>query len=189
MKLYFAKWLPVEGEIKQGDKVLVSRGMGKFIGTVIGDKIISNNKDLSYPLNEVEKVKVKFFLCSRDVQKTDKEIYVHKPDGTEVTKVELIDIISDGKSTAVMFKWNDKTPGTLIQNAFKVIGQISPEATWVKEGDEFDKEEINLQWYDDSGFSDYPWFDYFEDDDMPKWEEYEDKYKRVQIKGPCGHFH
>lgn len=133
---YFTKYLPVEGEINEGDKFL------DHTDNLIKDAHIPeiyNNPHVPY-FDGYKKVKL--FLCSRDVQKTDKEIYVHKPDGSEVTKVELIDIISDKENTVVMFKWGEQTPGTLIQNTFKKIGEISPGAKWVKEGNEFDEDEV-----------------------------------------------
>lgn len=85
-KAYFVKYLPVEGNIEEGDKVLVSRPMGAFIGTIINNKIVSDNNVLVYPMNEVEKVKVKLFLCSRDIKPEDylKEGNVHiYHDGSE----------------------------------------------------------------------------------------------------------
>jgi len=179
---YFIKYLPVEGEINEGDKFL------DHTDNLIKDAHIPeiyNNPHVPY-FDGYKKVKL--FLCSRDIQKTDKEIYVHKPDGSEATKVELIDIISDKEITAVMFKWGEQTPGTLIQNTFKVIGEISPEAKWVKEGDEFDEEEI--EWICDSG----------DEQRISIWSLRElaknDGEKFIfpnggtyAVKGPCGHFH
>lgn len=171
---YFTKYLPVEGEINEGDKFL------DHTDNLIKDAHIPeiyNNPHVPY-FDGYKKVKL--LLCSRDIQKTDKEIYVHKPDGSESTKVELIDIISDKENTSVMFKWSDQTPGTLIQNTFKEIGEISPEATWVKEGDEFDEDEVFatlIGTMNNEGKSVY----------LLKQEDIDFHY--IQVKGPCGHFH
>lgn len=49
------------------------------------------------------------------------------------------------------------------------IGQVSPEATWVVENQEFDEDEIDTIYYD-------------------KERNY-GEVEFVRIKGPCGHFH
>lgn len=65
----------------------------------------------------------------------------------------------------------DKVPdGTIIggfigDNYVTVIGEISPEASYVKEGDEFEESSIRYGVEGD------------------KWSD------AIYIKGPCGHFH
>lgn len=56
---------------------------------------------------------------------------------------------------------------------FKIIGEISPEAKWVKEGDEFVEDEIFLSKYGSN------W-----DNKKPLSQKY-----TAFIKGSCGHFH
>ena len=72
--------------------------------------------------------------------------------------------------------WNnphvDYWDGIKEEDRYRVIGEISPDATWVKEGDEFDEEEIVV--------SRKP---------MKKYIENNPYCKIVNIKGPCGHFH
>lgn len=149
-KPYFAKYLPVEGEIKEGDKVLVSRPMGAFIGTVVSNKIVSDNNVLMYSLNEVEKAKVKLFLCSRDVKMGDKV----KIEGGSFNDYEI-----------------DREEQIFNGHLFyKIIGEISPEATWIKEGDEFDITDVKRIAI---GIGN------------PVGSE----YHIYEILGPCGHFH
>jgi hypothetical protein len=88
MKKYFAKYLPVEGEIK----------------------------------------KVKLFLCSRNIEVGDKYYY----NGTETD-------ICDSEIRLEQIKEQEEKHG---QKRFKVIGEISPEAIWVKEEDGFDEDDI-----------------------------------------------
>jgi hypothetical protein len=96
----------------------------------------------------------KLFLCSKDIQVGDKvmdekgQIY-HADEGN----IHFI--------------------GDTIQG-YKVIGEISPDATWVKEGDEFTEEELSYK-YDGAYLHLTHW--------MP------DVLKIIGIKGPCGHFH
>jgi len=65
------------------------------------------------------------FLCSRDIQAGDE---VQSKLGTLDGKVEHKFQLEEALKEDV---W------------FKVIGEISPEAIWVKEGDEFDEDEIS----------------------------------------------
>lgn len=62
----------------------------------------------------------------------------------------------------------------------KVIGPMSPNATWVKEKDEFESGDI---YTDGLGF--IWWFDYKGE----KSSEPNGYYKYLRVKGPCGHFH
>jgi hypothetical protein len=94
MKQYFAKYLPVEGEIKEGDIVIGMDGK-----------------------------KVKLFLCSRNIQVGDKVLDIRTNTWKEVNNSCGVELYKQ--------KPND------IQ--FKVIGEISPNAKWVKEGDEFEE--------------------------------------------------
>lgn len=121
MKKYFAKYITIEGDIKKGDLVMEPNGMvykvgghGKDTGFTLLNHLDGSFYDMSDLFN-----KVKLVLCSR--KKLIKKF-------TYINQMAL--------------KWGDKTPGTLIQNTFKVIGEISPDNTWVKENDQFDEEEV-----------------------------------------------
>lgn len=156
---YFANYLPVEGEIE------------------IGDMYFYKN---SYPVKRLEKEtvpktedykKAQLFLCSRDIQVGDKDVHYIHSSGEE----ELIKEVKYEHQFAFIISLKEGVGKDL----FKVIGPISPEATWVKEGDEFEEESIKrytllppnhltiyLQQNERLG---YPTF--------------------LKIKGPCGHFH
>lgn len=108
---FFAKYLPVEGEINIGDYVQYE-GFTHYVSKAVLE---------SYP-TEVEKVKL--FLCSRDIQVGD-EIYTDDPFWPQFTKLQYEQENKDMDE-----------PRTT--ECFKVIGEISPNAIWVKEGDEFD---------------------------------------------------
>lgn len=110
MKQYFAKYLSVEGEIKDGDMVSNEDGIFEYKGRI-------NIPDTYLPK------KVKLFLCSRDI--------------CPLCNGECGTIHPDGLSGIACVKCNGEG------KVDTVIGEISPDAKWVKEGDEFDKEEIN----------------------------------------------
>lgn len=105
MKQYFAKYLPVEGEIKELDK----------FNSVSGELPGSQH--------------VRLFLCSRDIQVKD------------LKPREDVFYDDKGMTHEVTQSWIDGRT-TFPHTWFKVIGEISPEAIWVKEGDEFSKEEV-----------------------------------------------
>lgn len=89
-------------------------------------------------------MRYKSMLISSDIQIGDKVRYNMAPESEHVADEEC-----------------------LIMDCFKVIGEISPEATYVKEGAEFDKDEIDSTWYSSTDCS----------------------QRICKIKGPCGHFH
>lgn len=170
MKQYFAKYLPVEGEIKVGDKVeSESSGRPKVTVTSITEKgdYVTDERDWyepdSYfvlPKEKAKKFSKTLFLCSRNIQVGDKFRHYHidpkksaelrKPvhNFNNLSKEEdVCDKVEDGKVW-----WSRDSPyvtqrvnyATTIEGCFKVIGKISPNAIWVKEGMEFDEEEWRL---------------------------------------------
>ncbi len=133
-KLYFAKYLPVEGEIKEGDW---------FWSTpeVQGKKLWQNTSAISVTSNILSGYhlqKIKLFLCSRDIQIGDKYL-----EHTQVRPDRYSEFTADDET----FFYEPNR----IENAFKVAGPVSEGAlTFVKEGDEFDKDEIKIFKYADS---------------------------------------
>lgn len=131
MKPYFAKYLSVEGEIKENDLLINPAGTYEYY---------RKSLDITGSIYNGCK-KVKLFLCSRDIQVGDmvQEIFY---DGT------LSKMYSFGKLPNIndlVILYNGKLHHqTRIENIIKVIGEISPEATWVKEGDEFTEDEIKI---------------------------------------------
>lgn len=123
-KPYFTKWIPVEGEIKEGDTIIYTNGATQHIAEYRSpyyDKY-SNLK------------KLKLFLCSRDIQIGDKDIHtgIMQDYGEEIVKevkyqhqLDFMRGVSEANKTEI----------------FKVIGEPSPKAIWVEEGMEFDEDE------------------------------------------------
>lgn len=110
----------------------------------------------------------------------------------------------DNKFHLVLFKvGKEKKTLNGTEVSMKLIGQVSPEATWVKDRDLFSKDEFRVMgenaWGELHPISYYkkkteitgPW-----ENDWGKWKpnpislKEKDKPKIfVEIKGPCGHFH
>lgn len=168
MKTYFAKYLPVEGEINIGDKYFTKQGKLHSLG-------IKPNSEMLNP--EESLAKAKLFLCSRDIQIGDKVKLQLIPNKTKWLDGKVIEIPTD----TVLIKL--KNDFIIITNpdswCFKVIGEISPEATWVKEGDEFDESVVQIMGENQFG----------ELHDLGLYKKSDNVNIVCLIKGPCGHFH
>lgn len=183
MKKYFAKYLPVEGEIKLNKPFFEK------------DKLImgwDNPHDMTY-INEKKYIQAaKLSLCSRDIQIGDK--FQQNPASFPAYISNCIDVKDGFAICDEDRKW---TLGTI----FKVIGEISLEATWVKEGMEFDEGEVYIKYhvgyeclcektlgYEDENCTHYK-------GGVNKYVDgcYREIYKstayEIKVKGPCGHFH
>ena len=113
---YFCKYLPVEGEIKEGDKVLY---LGKLREVSLMDNrlIIWGGEAFVQILTEK---KVKLFLCSRDIEMGNK----------------VLGNIESKEEYTFMEGMNAKY-------CTKVVGEISKDAlSYVKEGMEYDEEDV-----------------------------------------------
>jgi hypothetical protein len=209
MKLYFAYYVPVDGEItwEMGEIPLFyydlnNRGYlcnGKRMPN-LEIKCTLNNGTIFYEGHGRFK-QAKLHICSRDIEAGDKVRFrlAAKAIEKELECVEtFMDDNIDGQRTlTAVIKDGDyliyTTPDTTNQ-CYKVIGIVSPDATWIKEGMEFDQDEIEIvplrtrsEWlYQDRNYQPY-------EREVAIKERYE-KYcetapKKVMIKGPCGHFH
>lgn len=120
---YFAKYLPVEGKVTNDCVAIGESGVTYIIKSI--NKEDDNGgtarsiKGEYLILNRLKLTKL--FLCSRDIQVGD------------IVTNELGDTR----------EWN-KLDESFNDNRlrFKVIGEISPNAVWVKDGDEFDGEDV-----------------------------------------------
>jgi len=167
-----AKYLPIEGEINIGDTVIFPNGV---IGTILSpnkktsggfgyaidyNQGVGKAKEVLESLRGKEKL-TKLFAVTQDIEVGDEINYV--PDLPHL------------KKGMVTHKITEKYDGDFIMddgylmpnNGFKILGELSPNATWVKEGEEI---EINEGW--------------------DKWEGPEGIEPVIcQVLGPCGHYH
>ncbi len=159
---YFTKYLPVEGEIKEKDFFIFNGKVAQVIHMKEKYIQISYNGQSGVRANFDDCKKVKLFLCSRNIQKGDEITYLNGLKRTIVTE-EFADAIS--------LAYERNSFGG--DGHYKIIGEISRHAAWVKEGDEFEHKEVALTslWQD--------W-----DSHTPLSGE-----AIVFVKGPCKHFH
>jgi hypothetical protein len=139
---YFTKHLPVEGEIKEGDHVR-RQNSGKVEGPCT---------DISLLILDKHDQKVKLFLVSRDIQVGDNTFDLDDNYNYGIVK-EIIE-------SEAYFNESDLDSRYLIL-LYKVIGEVSPNAVWVKEGMEFEEKDIQLTdfkfiWSDEQCCSDCP---------------------------------
>jgi hypothetical protein len=123
MKKYFAKYCSDEGEINEGDKV---RHNGQIVTILKKEGEGDTYKTDGFPVYGSNLQKVKLFLCSKDIEIGDK--------CREFNNIDK-EIIADWDEVTTSIEY----PGFVY---FKILGEISTEAKWVKEGDEFDEDEI-----------------------------------------------
>lgn len=143
-------------------------------------------KDHGIPVDYEQEVRL--FLCTREIEVGDKVKFQLAPDHSNWQELEVIDVYKDeNEHTATLQDGDFKIYTTPDKWCFKVIGPISSEATWVKEGMEFEEDEVKL-------------IKICHDDSHPPYDSYcsyccrssrcgNDEGDEAFIKGPCGHFH
>lgn len=142
MKPYFTKYLPVEGEVKEGD--ITNHGIVKSVEKNKGEnpdelKILKEGVRFWYTFTKgglgtnKNTRKVKLFLCSRDIQVGDTCI---DGEGDIVTIIDNKEESKDG----FQIRLEDSYP----LGCFKVIGEVSPDAIWVTEGMEFEESDLEF---------------------------------------------
>lgn len=141
-KPYFAKFMPTSGEIEEGD-----------FGFAPDGKVTYFNKARAKHFGP-ECTKAKLVICTRNVKEDDEVSDSRGNKKTIRTQKEL------NKFLVLI------NSGELV----KVIGEPSPEAKWITEGQEFDKDDLMAHGYGMNWTDDH-------------------KNLRFKIKGPCGYFH
>jgi len=175
-KKYFTRHLPVEGEVQDGDWFFFE---GRNLPLRKDSKL---EAECPLSTDDNPKIKVKLFLCSRDIQVGDKGYNPNPYRNYELEEIIICETPEGyklGFLTANYPDGHNKVP-FYVPQPFKIIGEISPEAMWVKEGDEFDEDEVKQIWWHPIGDCETI---------PPRDENYTKKLKRFMILGPCKHFH
>lgn len=205
MSTYFTKYLPVEGEIKNGDLYFQT-----YQKNQIGIAQIPKEYDNPHVCYYDGFQKVKLFLCSRDITFDNYQLNLdYSEDFLQSEYIKYSDDVS-------FEQWFNSNIKYIQSIAFKVIGEVSTEATWVTEGMEFNEEDIklvngvNVMYYTRASKSTTviiipPYEKYTEDilsDELQYWLDNPDQYgitsakivgqpfvHNIMIKVQCGHFH
>lgn len=119
---YFTKYIPVEGRPEPGD-IIIKDGKLSKVGC--------------HGLGSATKwKKAKLFVCSRDIEVGDKvNGDIDAFNLGIVTKIE-------GVVAWVKENTTNREEDWMKSSLYKVVGEVSPGAIWVKEGDEFEREEL-----------------------------------------------
>ena len=124
------------------------------------------------PVEENPKIS-KMFLCSRDIKIGD--IIYDSKFNTKYLYTEEIDFDSDIPTIS----------GADI-TGYKIIGKISPEANWLKEGMEFSEDEIKVQFIE----GDFEGRQFTLSEGKVFYGNSPHKAPiHILLKGSCGHFH
>lgn len=191
MKKYFAKFLMVDGEINEGDHYKCSDSNKILRSAMTGDF-------LDHTLWSVSLQKMKLFLLSREVEIGDE---VHSK--LYWNKGVIEGFKEDSKKTTFYFvgKTNTLKDWHVTNGWGKKIGEISSGAIWVKDGDEFDNNDIEMvynakkeclcetvNWWTDTNSCDHEIEDHYNKARMCG--RYINVVCKVKIKCPtCNNFH
>lgn len=183
MTKYFTKYLPVEDEIKEGDKIYFkhdgSRGLMNERG--LPKWVIDKCKERGYKTG-------KLFICTKDIKVGDKVVKDASnwksndfdSWGRGEGEAEVLEVIPD-----IDLRWEGGRAWEDLKQILKVVGEVSPKAEWVKEGH---------TWGEDFYYDCFPRHEH-DDDGKTIWhDEYDlpDPNRKIpiyNIKGPCGHYH
>lgn len=145
---YFTKWIPVEGPIKTGDKIIHNDAPGilsvEDVRTSNPDEtalVVKDDNGLAFSVNIPDCQKVKLFLCSRNIKAGDKIYWTDPEDGVSSQFNTAIEV---SENMVFMSEPDASEIEAFPHECIKVIGEISPDAIWVKEGDQFDKDDWAL---------------------------------------------
>jgi hypothetical protein len=132
---YFAKYIGVPDEVQVGLLFKANHNHNAGVVETIEDEgertrviYLCEGEQKRWTLKSMGSV-VKLFLCSRDIQVND-----------------LVTNIDTGKERNITTKAELSLAQMQIGVLVKVIGEISPEDKWVKEGDEFEENDWNYAW-------------------------------------------
>lgn len=129
-QLYFAKWIPVEGEIKEGDNYVRPGGL------------LNKRLEAGFPY-PFDWKKVQLFLCSSDVA-VEEECFVEDEYVGQHKPTVIKDIIKEEGLEDVLILSNHRN--IKCNAVYKVIGKVSDEAVWVKPGMRFTEEQLRWKY-------------------------------------------
>lgn len=127
MESFFAAYIPVSGEIQDGDTI---RYDGEYYKVVKGPSSGPGEIEMDlvkYLHSNVQKVAL--LLCSYDIKEGDM-VSSLLTDRTYFTKASK-EHVSSNKNVDNNNRY------------FKVVGEVSPKASWVKDGDKIDVNELD----------------------------------------------
>lgn len=219
MKQLFTKYFKVTGELNEGDLFLIDNkpsihkflGMDKEMDNYVWMRVIegyegeAGKEYMAHIVNIQGKDKVKMYLCSRDIKEGD-TVFFRLAAGAVEKQLTCIETymspnITGNETLTAVIKDDDfvsqihTTPDETNQ-CYKVIGEVSQNALWVKPGDEFNLEDLKRGYKPARfssmiiGFVDYTVEQILQEQNyLKKTASGIELHTVYQIMGPCGHFH
>jgi hypothetical protein len=133
MKTNFAMYLPVEGEVNVGDSYLY-KDTGQVL---ICESLLEADRLNGHSLIKREGQKVQLFVCSRDIQFGDKNVYYKGVCSDSELYIKLPEAINIPTLEQIRAAFLED-----VNAALKIISEIPPELNWVEEGYEFDENDL-----------------------------------------------
>lgn len=183
---YFAKYLPTEGDVIMTHEEFVAQKQLFHDGRLYDHHPMLNNREpwkytFLIPCGESTGTHVLIkecqpavlTLCSHDVQKDDR-VYFADPDDGISSGYYVVSSVGE----TIFIKSETAFIEALPEELVMIIGRISPDAIWVKEGDELEATEVNLgETFPGGSIS------------REAQQILTGKTPDIKILGPCGHFH
>lgn len=192
-KLYIVKVLPGKSPVKVGDKIFDSSSQRAFVVEDIFEESFAINLlgDDGVPLhvpNTSNKVEV--VLCSDDVQIGD--IFNSANGfGFKCSRIDENHIYSVNELQA-----EKREIAHVKEHAYKIVGNVSEDAlAFANEGRIFTERQIRFQLeFSDSTYDELWWEncteeEFLDPNALTTYGRVSTGEKRIQILGPCGHFH
>jgi hypothetical protein len=217
MKQFFTKYFRVAGELNEGDLFLMDNkpSIHKFLGidkemenyvwmrVMQGYEGESGKEYKAHIVNIMNVPKMKMFLCSRDIQAGDTVFFRVAANAVE-KQLKCIEtymnpnITGNETLTAVIKdgEYNTHTTPDETNQCYKVIGEVSQNALWIKPGDEFNLDELKKGYKPARDVSTIIGLVPYTDEQVKNQQDYLTREMGgfdfvcvYQIMGPCGHFH
>jgi len=140
MKRYFSKLMPIEGGIREGDHAMKEDGT-----------IVYVNKASAKYLADTWK-RMRLVICDKEVSVGERVHYYSRNNdilfnGILAKVEEHFVYFEEDRMVGYPVDYDSFHMCYLKGTAFKVIGQVSDESRWVKEGMYFDEDELNWMVY------------------------------------------
>lgn len=193
---YVVKFLPTEGIIEVGDAVSLTGQIftvSEF--TEDGKVILSGNEVVDVVLFGLNARKVAPVLCSLDIHPDDEVIVPASlgiPSGDAIYStidmeegIVVMTFLAKEGSWVYCYYPNNPEINDFSEHPYRIIGEISKKAVWVKDGDRLAESDVRFIMIN----PEYPQLNYPVDEEEYLQDIHPD-FKRIEIFNPsCKHFH
>jgi hypothetical protein len=140
MKRFFSKLMTIEGKIQEGDFAMKEDGQIVYVNEAASKHLADSWK------------RVRMVICDTQIS-VGNNIWYYSRDNSILfndilAKIEGDNIfLEDDRMIGYPVEYDSFHMCYLKKTAFKIVGSVSDESKWVKEGIEFDEEDLNWMVY------------------------------------------